>query len=70
MKRIPRDVRDLACTYAREVQHRRALGDKQAEYHSQHPKNRAYVMMLDQGFTPKQLVRAFRLIVRTCKVAR
>lgn len=66
-RRIPREVRTLACEFHADVGHRRALGDRHAEYHAQRPKNRAYKKMLDAGFTAKQAVRVFRTLVRGCR---
>jgi hypothetical protein len=64
---LPRAVHRLACEFKAEVAHRRALGDRHAEYHAQRPKTRAYKLMLDAGLSPRELVKRFARILRKCR---
>ena len=64
---LPREVHRLACEFKTDVQHRRALGDRQAEYHAQRPKVQAYKLMLDAGLRPREAVKRFARILRKCR---
>ncbi len=66
-KALPREVHRLACKFKSDVAHRRALGDRNAEYHAQLPKTRAYKLMLDAGLKPRELVKRFARILRRCR---
>lgn len=58
-KHVPDEVVDLAAEYVSDVRARQALGDKNAAYHAQRPKIDAHKLLLDAGFTAKEVVNTF-----------
>lgn len=58
-------IRELAREYARDVAARKALGDSHAEYHAQHPKVKAYRLLIETGLKPKAAVERFKEILQS-----
>jgi hypothetical protein len=55
-------VFELAQEFQKNVQARLTIGDAQAEYHAQNPKNEAYKLLLECGLTAKEAVTYFTKI--------